>query len=394
MGCCTSKSNRPPLPPEPKFHTNEPFLRFQEVIDTDEVKQFEGIFRFNMEGLREAKAQCPPDGAKGKHVGSQEGPMLALMHGTLEITQEGIDQLPPELRLGPWAKPGVFDAMVRFSLLEKLFRMAVKFDFNWNKGDKYCTSYNEENGYYGMDILTTAIYLEGDNTSPFADAYDVMQLQSFAKGNICTKLGILCCRTNSAMRVLGTTQTNRKRYDRVATVASALDMTYSSKMACACGPACVKYSFVPPRTLPAAGEPAPKGTVDHELSRKLVTEEVMEEKNGEFEFDFRIQIATAAVCPGPIRACEDSTLLWNEAKSKPIVMGKLRLKTAVPDKSVFFQLTPDAPTTKFAPWNVPHEHRPLGNMARARRYVYHRHAEARIKEFAVAPVKCPFAHSA
>lgn len=395
MGCCTSKSNRQ-LPPEPKFHSTEKFLRFQEVVDEDEGKQFEEIFRNNLIGLRQAKSQHPPDGAKGKHVGSQEGSTLGLMHGTLEITQEGIDQLPPELRLGPWAKPGIYEAVCRFTLFEKAFRVAMKFDYQWQKGDKYTTSYNEEAGYYGMDILLSGTYREGDNTLTFADALDLAQLQNFVNGNICKKLAFFCCQTNSLLRVLGLAADNRKHYDQYATVASALQMRYNSKMASACGPAAVKYSLIPPGALPAPnGEKLPRGTMEHELSRKIFKEEVMEGKHGEFDFDFRMQIATENCCPGPIRACEDPTTLWNESKSVPIVLGKLRLKTNVPDKSVFFALAPEEAykTTKFASWNAPHDHRPLGNVGRCRRFVYHRHADARIKEFGLPPVKCPFAES-
>lgn len=394
MGCCTSRSNRN-LPPEPKFRTNERFLRFQEVVDDDEVKTFEGVFNNTLVGLRQVKSQCPPDGAKGKHVGSQEGALLGLMHGTLEITQEGIDQLPPELRLGPWAKPGIYDAVCRFNLFEKSFRVSMKFDYNWPRGDKYSTSYGEDSGYYGMDIAFSATYLEGDNRLTFADANDVYQLNSFAQGNVCTKLGYLCCQTNSLMRVLGLAAANRKHYNNVASVASALDVTYNSKMASACGPAAVKYSLVPPRKPPPPAGPLPRGTLDHEASRKLFQTSVLEEKNDEFDFDFRMQIATAECCPGPIRACEDPTLLWNESKSVPIVLGKLRIKTGVPDKSVFFALAPDegSQTMKYSPWNSPYDHRPLGSVGRCRRFVYHRHADARIKAFGSAPVKCPFAHS-
>jgi len=392
MGCCSSASNRS-LPPEPKFHTNEPFLRFQEVVDADEIKAFEGVFAYNLVGLRAAKAQCPPDGAAGKHVGSQEGAQLALMHGTLEITQEGIDKLPPELRLGPWSKPGVYETVCRFNLFEKSFRVSMKFNYEFERGDKYSTSYSPESGYFGMDIHMSATYLEGDNTLTFADAYDVYQLEDFVKGNICKKLGYLCCKTNSTVRVLGLSAANRKRYDAVASVASAMDMPYNSKMASACGPAAVRYSLIPPRKPGPPGAPLPRGTLDHEASRKLLRDEVVEDKNNEWEFDFRMQLATAACCPGPIRAVEDPTLLWNETKSEPIVLGKLRIKTGVPDKSAFFALAPDAgaPTMKFSPWNSPHEHRPLGNVGRCRRYVYHRHADARIKEFGLAPVTCPFA---
>jgi hypothetical protein len=269
----------------------------------------------------------------------------------------------------------------------------MKINYEWERGDKYSTSYNQEAGYYGMDFHLSATYIEGDNTLTFADAYDVYQLEDFVKGNFCKKIGYLCCKTNSTMRILGASAANRKRYDAVATVASALDMPYNSKMPSACGPACVKYSLIPPRKPGAPGAPVAKGTLDHEVSRGCLKKQVVEDKTDEWDFDFRIQIGTKDVCPGPIRAVEDPTRNWNEQRSVPITMGRLRLKTGVPDRSVFFALAPDAgsQTTKFSPWNSPYDHRPLGNVGRCRRYVYHRHAAARIKEFNLAPVKCPFA---
>jgi len=269
----------------------------------------------------------------------------------------------------------------------------MKFNYEWERGDKYSTSYGQDSGYYGMDIHMSATYLDGDNTLTFADAYDVYHLEDFVKGNICKKLGYLFCKTNATKRVLGLSAANRNRYDAVSSVASAMDMPYNSKMASACGPAAVKYSLMPPRKHATDGTPLPKGTLDHEASRAILKKQVMEEKTEEWDFDFRMQIATASCCPGPIRACEDPTLLWNETKSVPVVLGKLRIKTDAPDKSVFWALAPDAgcQTMKFSPWNSPHDHRPLGNVGRCRRYVYHRHANARIKEFGLAPVKCPFA---
>jgi len=363
-------------------------------VDEDEAKIFEKVFGYNVMGLRTAKAQCLPDGQAGKHVGSQEGATLGLMHGTLEITQDGIDKLPAELRLGPWARPGVYETICRFNLVEKSFRVSMKFNYNWERGDKYSTSYNEDAGYYGMDIHLSATYIEGDNTLTFADAHDVYQLENFAKGSICAKIGYLLCKTNSTRRVLGASLANRKRYDAVASTASAMDMPYNSKMPSACGPAAVKYSLIPPRKPGPPGGPIPKGTLDHEASRALLKKQVMEEKIEEWDFDFRIQYATAQCCPGPIRAAEDPTLLWNESISVPVVMGKLRIKTGVPDKSVLFALCPDSnyPNLKFSPWNSPHEHRPLGHVGRCRRYCYHRHSKERFKIFGLAPVKCPFAH--
>jgi hypothetical protein len=366
------------------------------VVDDDEVKIFEKVFGYNVLGLRVAKAQCPPDGQEGKHVGSQEGATLGVMHGTLEITREGIDKLPPELRLGPWSKPAVYDTICRFNLVEKSIRVSVKFDYKWERGDKYSTSYSEDSGYYGMDIHFSVNYIEGDNSLTFADAHDVFQLEDFAKGNFCKKIGYLCCKTNSTRRILGMAAGNRGRYDAVASTASPLDLPYNSKMPSACGPGAVKYSLHPPasRKPPPPGGLLPPGSLDHVASRALLKTEIMDSKNEEWDFDFRIQYATAACCVGPIRAVEDPTILWNETKSVPVVMGKLRIRTGVPDKSALFALLPDAnyQSLKFSPWNSPHDHRPLGHVGRCRRYCYHRHSKERFEMFGMAPVKCPFAH--
>jgi len=368
-------------------------VRFQEVIDKDEAKTFEKVLGANVADVRHIRDKCPPDGPEGKCVGSQEGANLAILWGTLEITQEGIDQLPPELRIGPWAKPAVYDAVCRFNLFEKSYRLSMKINYDFERKDKYACSYDAASGYYGMDIHFSATYIEGDNSLTFENSHDVLALDEFGKGGICTKLGLLCCKTNPMLRILKATVANRDRYDHTLTIQSALNMPYNSKMPSACGEAAVKYSLVNNRKqCTDPGPHRPHDLLDHEISRNVLKQQLADEKVDDYYFDFRMQIATQNSVVGPIRAVEDPTLNWNEQTSVPVVLGRLKLLPRSHEKHVF-ALAPDedALTLKFSPWNSPPEHRPLGNVGRCRRFVYHRHAAARERAFNLAPPVCPFA---
>jgi len=364
------------------------------VIDKDEAKAFEKVLNFNMADVRRIRDHGPPDGQEGKCIGSQEGAQLALLYGTLEITQAGIDKLPPELRIGPWSKPAIYDCVTRFNLFEKSYRVSLKFNYDFERPDKYACSYDASQGYWGMDIHFSATYIEGDNTLTFENAHDVYALEDFVKGNCCTKMGWFCCRTNAISRILKATSANRDKYDHVRTIQSALNMPYNSKMPSACGPAAVKYSLLSNRKQHTdAGPPMPAGLQDHQISRQLMKQQILDEKVEDYMFDFRMQIATADSVVGPIRAVEDPTLNWNEQTSVPIELGKLRLLPKSHERNVFaLALEEDAPTIKFSPWNSPPDHRPLGNVGRCRRYVYHRHSAARVKAFNLQAPKCPFAN--
>jgi hypothetical protein len=136
-----------------------------------------------------------------------------------------------------------------------------------------------------------------------------------------------------------------------------LDITYWSTTPYLFGPGrAVKYI-----ARPASGRAStkPKSLTDTYLSDALKTRLA----EGDACFDFLVQFQT-----DPVRMpVEDASVEWEEGASPYVPVARIRIPAQrfdAPDQLEACE------RTAFNPWNALREHRPLGNMNRARRRIY------------------------
>jgi hypothetical protein len=125
----------------------------------------------------------------------------------------------------------------------------------------------------------------------------------------------------------------------------------------ACGPYAVKLRLVPHR---AAAAPV-KGDVD--LAKQLADDV----RGGEIVYDLQLQFFVDEKTT-PI---EDASVVWPESEAPFVTVGRLRVLKQDPQSAEGQALSEKTEKGRFDPWNALREHRPLGEVMRARKVVYY-----------------------
>ncbi|MDX1957665.1 MAG: catalase [Leptospiraceae bacterium] len=130
---------------------------------------------------------------------------------------------------------------------------------------------------------------------------------------------------------------------------------FYSAVPISCGPYAIKV-----RISPNADEPTNKVT-DFRSDLK----ERLEKRN--IEFDFQIQFFINET----LTPIEDASKVWNESDSPFITVGKLVIPKFSFDTEEHKKLEEEIEKNYLDPWNSLKEHRPLGDIMRARKYAYY-----------------------
>ncbi len=126
----------------------------------------------------------------------------------------------------------------------------------------------------------------------------------------------------------------------------------------ACGPYAAKV-----RLLPSASEPAARDDKDwaNDLVQRLL--------NGDLAWQLQLQFyVDEAITP-----IEDASVEWPEIEAPFVTVARL----TIPKGSAGDALSASTEAMKFDPWNALVEHRPLGDVMRARKVVYFESQKAR-----------------
>ena len=158
--------------------------------------------------------------------------------------------------------------------------------------------------------------------------------------------------TPCARQILGETMKNG------AMIASPVDALYWSTTPYKLGDYAVKYSVEPQNKTPFNPSLAKsEDYLSEALTAKLSKQDVY--------FDFFVQVQTDPVAM-PV---EDATVEWDESVSPPIKFATIKITQQVIDRNSPENKQLDIDLA-FTPWHSLPEHRPLGNINRARKEIY------------------------
>jgi hypothetical protein len=291
-----------------------------------------------LRALHQAAHQKTPPGPaeRGQHP---------KQHGGVWATFSVAADIPDEMRVGIFAEPRSYTALVRFS----------------NGGSMKDTE-------AAVHAMAVKVLVPNDGGSPHqqdfivADhpvffARDVQHMFEFLEGTI--------------QRTL-----DRRKYPALAgfskvATESLLSTTYWSQTPYRLGTGAVKYMVRP--AAPRQAPPIPLSSSENFLREALI-EQLTYRKIGA-NFDLCVHPQTDAVGM-PI---EDPTVEW---KSAPVHLATISIypqKFNSPEQIRYFE------NLSWTPWNTLSEHVPLGGINRARKFVYEDSSSLRHKTTGVAP---------
>jgi len=130
----------------------------------------------------------------------------------------------------------------------------------------------------------------------------------------------------------------------------------------ACGPYAVKLRLVP---VGEGGPPARRGDWTHDVIARLARDEL--------RWDLQLQFfVDAAITP-----IEDPAVVWPESESPFVTVARLVAPAQDPNSADGKALAQQIEAGKFDPWIALAEHRPLGEIMRARKAAYFASQQAR-----------------
>ncbi len=276
----------------------------------------------------------------------------------LEATFEVLDGLPSEVAQGLFAKPATYAAYVRFSNGASVRQPDRKGDVRGVaikllgvEGEKLIP---------GLERATTQDFLMIKTAAtPFRHVDEFVALVVAAQ-NPLLLLPRLIGRLGLG-RALGILPKLAKGLGQP--IASLATTRFYSALPIQWGPYAAHYSLVPTAAPPAgARTPADLGA---ELAERLRAEPVT--------YDFAVQLYVDDV-KTPI---EDASVEWLAEDAPWIHVGRLRLAPRDARSARAEAIAERVETLSFDPWHALREHRPLGNMMRARNVAYRLSTEER-----------------
>jgi len=315
-------------------------------------------------GNLEIGKEYPPEGEaaaieqlRGLHLKvhqAQPGPTHRgehpKQHAGLWATFRVADDIPESMRVGLFATPGSYTAIVRFSngrgqddTKPEVHAMAVKVLVPDGSGPPRMQD-----------------FIVADHSVFFAkNVQHVFEfLAATVKGTPIPQLA-----ANGYPKVVG--------FSSVATK-SLLDMTYWSQTPYKLGEGAVKYVVTPSASTERATIPL---TSSPDCLRDALIEQLALQKSGA-QFDLSVNPQTDAEAM-PI---EDPTVEWTSA---PVRVGTISIH---PQKCDAQEQMAFVENLSWNPWNALPEHGPLGGINRARKLVYEDSAALRHKTTGVSPI--------
>jgi len=315
----------------------------EEIMAPDEAAVVGEFITF----LRDASARRYPTGVvrrfnQARHSGCVDAEFTVL------------DSMPPEHRVGLFARPRTFPAFIRFA--------------------NAASASDREKDLRGMSIKVRSV--DGDNLTPGETAQDFVLNSHPVMMAPGTREFLELLR---AVEAGGLTRAfyflSHPKATRVALAArqnppSHLDISYWSTTPYLYGEGrAVKYIARPHAT---SKHDPPRRLTDTYLRDALISHLA----HSDATFDFMIQFQTDSKTM-PI---EDASVEWKEQDSPYIPVARIRIPQQKLDSA---ERETACEQVAFNPWHALAAHRPLGNFNRARRDIYNAMAdfrESRIKE--------------
>jgi hypothetical protein len=256
------------------------------------------------------------------------------------------ENIPAEFRIGLFAKPGAYTALVRYS-----------------------NGRNADDRLPDVRGMAVKVLMPQDGDAPFQQDFLLTNHPVFFARNVEDAFNFLAASAGGVPIIqlvvafpalIGFTSTVAK---------SLLALTYWSQTPYKFGDGAVKYLILPS---PVTAEANIAVNDSPDFMREAMAEQLTSRKLGA-EFDFCVNPQTDAAAM-PI---EDPTVEWTSAPVKLATISIFPQKFDSPDQMAFVE------NLVWSPWNSMPKHRALGGINRARRLVYEDSRDMRNKTNAV-----------
>jgi hypothetical protein len=273
-----------------------------------------------------------------------------------------LDDVPEQARHGLFARPGRYRAWVRWSngaprrqndRTPDARGIAIK--VAGVPGRKLIPGLEDATTQDFLAIRTPAL--------PFRNADEFMTFVGAASkpATLPLKLAVALGPLRALSIVRALIRSTKRRDRSLATV------PFFSAAAIACGPHAVRFAFVPvdPRPEEPAEAPLDPDHYTRDLVKRL--------REGGLEYEMRVQFfRDEATTP-----IEDHSVEWRETDAPFIPVARLSIPQQDPESEAGKQLATRIEAFAFDPWHALPDHRPLGNVMRARNKAYRASTQAR-----------------
>ena len=317
--------DRPPETPEPAIlPAGPPFDG--ELVPPDEAASIEAV--------RQAIAQQVADQAQADGMARRDA--HAKAHATLQATFQVVEGLPAPLRVGVFAEPRAFPALIRFS------NGSGELKADWAPDGR------------GMAIKLLGVAGSASTTQDFL----LIDHPVFFVRNAADYVRFSTIKPQASFF---TSLTHPRLHEAAIAAAIALQVPnnplavrYWSMTPYAFGHVACKFSARPTGSVPSVGN-----RVAHDFMRLAMVRAL---EQADTTFDFMVQLRADATMP-----IEDPTIEWREDAAPFVTVARItipRQNFDTPDQRALGE------ALSFTPWHALPEHRPLGGINRVRRAVY------------------------
>ncbi|HXO26619.1 MAG TPA: hypothetical protein VOA80_04710 [Thermoanaerobaculia bacterium] len=326
-----------------------PNATWREVIEADEQALFEAFAREITTQQKEIAQQTNRAPLRGLH---------AKLHAGLMAEFQVLADLPPHARCGVFSEPQIFPAVVRFSNGEPAPHpdrhpepRGIAIKLIGVPGRKLLP---------GQEDAVTQDFLATSH-SVTSTVRNARQFIAFIRAShnrvtlpfaLARAVGIL-----ESIRIL----TALVRTVLLSKVRSMATEHYSGTAPIKFGPYAVKFTVQPADGTEATTSSPPKDDVNFlrdDLADRL--------RKGALVFDFLVQFYVDETRT-PI---EDTSVPWKPSDAPLVKVAQVRIPSCNLDDPGTSALSEKVERLSFTPWHTTDDHRPLGNVMRARRVAY------------------------
>jgi hypothetical protein len=289
---------------------------------------------------------------KAGHAKHGQGRALhRKQHLGLRARFEVLPDLPAHARHGLFAKPATYDAQIRLSN---------------GSGERGVPDRKPEVRGFAIRVLgVTGPGALGSATT--AQCFVLINNATFAFPNVDEFMGVVLAAARGPLPIVGALIKRHGFFGglkHARLLAKGLGKpfagfareTFHSAAPISCGPYAVKVRLVPTST---NGEPPP---AKPDFAGDVIARLAKGELRWDLQLQFFVDDATTPV--------ENPTILWPESESPFVTVARLIAPQQDPKSADGEKLAAEIEAGKFDPWTALAEHRPLGEIMRARKAAY------------------------
>jgi hypothetical protein len=329
-----------------------PSKDWEEIVKPDERALIDSFLPVIRDQQIKAAQETSAQGKTGKRLRG----FHAKTHAGLMAEFQVLPDLPEPARFGVFSEPRIFQALVRFSNGEPS-----------TNPDKHAEP-------RGIGIKLIGVpgrkLLEGQEDALTQDFLATSHSVTSTVRNVGQFIAFIRASHNrltlpfTLARSVGIGEAFRLLWAFARTVPfskvkSMVTEEYSSTAPIKCGPYAVKFTVKP-----AAGTAAP---VKRPRTPNFLREELADRlRKGDLMLDFWLQFFEEKT----ITPIEDTSVRWMPENAPFVKVAQLRIPSCDLDDPATDNLSKQVSQLAFTPWHTTEDHRPLGNVMRARRIAY------------------------